>query len=120
MCCLALDVETDTPRSSRRADASKRGHPLDVEASGAEPHPSSPSAVEVRVLTASAGRIPRFTVALPRGTTGRNHDPRAPVALAASADFFVDMSAEDKRPLEEVFHLEDQLAALNPAAGSSG
>src|ERR671932_2675860 len=26
------------------------------------------------------------------------------------ADFFVDTAAEDKRPLEEVFHLEQQLA----------
>jgi L-rhamnose mutarotase len=33
------------------------------------------------------------------------------------ADFFVDMSAEDKRPLEEVFHLEDQLARLNDRKG---
>ena len=31
------------------------------------------------------------------------------------ADFFVDMSAEDKRPLQEVFHLEDQLEALDIA-----
>src|ERR671932_508093 len=30
------------------------------------------------------------------------------------AGFFVDMSAEDKRPLQEVFHLEDQLAVLRP------
>jgi L-rhamnose mutarotase len=30
------------------------------------------------------------------------------------AGFFVDTSAEDKRPLEEVFHLEDQLARLDP------
>ena len=29
-------------------------------------------------------------------------------------DFFVDTSAENKRPLEEVFHLEDQLAVLRP------
>jgi L-rhamnose mutarotase len=35
------------------------------------------------------------------------------------ADFFVDMSAEDKRPLEEVFHLEDQLAGLDAAPGSA-
>jgi L-rhamnose mutarotase len=30
------------------------------------------------------------------------------------AGFFVDMSAEDKQPLDEVFHLEDQLAGLDP------
>ena len=31
---------------------------------------------------------------------------------AFMADFFVDGPAEDKQPLEEVFHLEDQLARL--------
>jgi L-rhamnose mutarotase len=34
------------------------------------------------------------------------------------AGFFVEESAEDKRPLEEVFHLEDQLEALNAPDGS--
>jgi L-rhamnose mutarotase len=29
------------------------------------------------------------------------------------AGFFIDSSAEDKRPLAEVFHLEDQLARLD-------
>jgi len=33
------------------------------------------------------------------------------------ADFFVDTTAEDKRPLEEVFHLEDQLARLDDSEG---
>jgi L-rhamnose mutarotase len=33
---------------------------------------------------------------------------------ASMADFFVESSADDKRPLAEVFHLEDQLAALQP------
>ena len=32
-------------------------------------------------------------------------------------DFFVDTTAEDKHPLEEVFHLEDQLARLDDAEG---
>ena len=31
--------------------------------------------------------------------------------------FFVDSTAEDKRPLEEVFHLEDQLARLDDHEG---
>jgi L-rhamnose mutarotase len=37
------------------------------------------------------------------------------------AGFFVEVAAEDKRPLEEVFHLEDQLARLGTrAAGTRG
>ena len=36
------------------------------------------------------------------------------------ADFFVDMSAEDKQPLPEVFHLEDQLARLAPPTENTG
>ena len=33
------------------------------------------------------------------------------------AGFFVDTTAEDKHPLEEVFHLEDQLARLDDSEG---
>jgi L-rhamnose mutarotase len=32
------------------------------------------------------------------------------------AGFFVDSTAEDKQPLDEVFHLEDQLARLQQAS----
>ncbi len=43
-----------------------------------------------------------------------------PDALLA-AGFFVDTAAEDKQPLDEVFHLENQLARLaTPAAGMMG
>jgi L-rhamnose mutarotase len=36
------------------------------------------------------------------------------------ADFFVDTSADDKRPLEEVFHLEDQLAHIDARDSAAG
>jgi L-rhamnose mutarotase len=35
---------------------------------------------------------------------------------ASMAGFFVDTPAEDKRPLDEVFHLEEQLAQLRTPA----
>jgi L-rhamnose mutarotase len=35
------------------------------------------------------------------------------------AGFFVDTAAEDKQPLDEVFHLEDQLARLGTRAGGT-
>jgi L-rhamnose mutarotase len=34
-------------------------------------------------------------------------------------DFFVETTAEDKQPLDEVFHLEDQLARLGTRAGGT-
>jgi L-rhamnose mutarotase len=37
------------------------------------------------------------------------------------SDFFVDTGAEDKQPIDEVFHLEDQLARVGTrAAGTMG
>jgi L-rhamnose mutarotase len=35
------------------------------------------------------------------------------------ADLFVDTTAEDKHPLEEVFHLEDQLARIEARAAGT-
>ena len=38
---------------------------------------------------------------------------------ASMADFFIDTTAEDKQPLDEVFHLEEQLARIRSHPGDA-